>query len=161
MTGDIIDYPSVYPCLQVNPAIAGIYKAFACTFLLVLLLALSQGLHADDYLSPGLPPDELAGLLGKTQAPLIVDVRNSAEYAIAHIPGAINIPHAELSERLEEIRGENGVLIYCFNGSRTREAEHILYENSIDNVYHLDGTFEKWLRGGYPVEKGGVKRNSW
>lgn len=135
----------------------------ARTLILVLLLVLvlPPVSQADDYLSPGLTPDEVAGVLGKMQAPLIVDVRKSAEYAIAHIPGAINIPHTELSERLDEIRGENGVLIYCFNGSRTREAEHILYENNIDNVYHLEGTFEKWLLNSYPIEKGGVKKTGW
>jgi rhodanese-related sulfurtransferase len=133
----------------------------ARTLMLVLLLSLPLVSHAGDYLSPGLPPDELAGLLGKTHAPLMVDVRKPAEYAIAHIPGAINIPHTELSERLHEIRGENGVLIYCFNGSRTREAEQILYGHNTENVYHLDGTFEKWLLGGYPVEKGGAKKTGW
>lgn len=91
---------------------------------------------------------------------MIVDVRKPAEYAIAHIPGAINIPHTELAARLDELGHENGVLIYCFNGSRTRQAEHILYENDIDNVFHLEGTFEKWLQGSYPIEKGGVKK-SW
>ena len=93
--------------------------------------------------------------------PLVVDVRKPSEYAIAHIPGAVNIPLDELSNRLEETRSETGVLIYCFNGSRTREAEHILLDHNIDDVYHLEGTFEKWLQDSYPVEKGGVKKSGW
>jgi len=131
------------------------------SLLATVFLALSQVSNASDYLSPGIPVNELARLLGTPQAPLIVDVREPAEYAIAHIPGAINIPNTKLSERLGEVRGENGVLIYCFNGSRTREAEHTLLDHNIGNVYHLKGTFEKWLQGNYPVEKGGVKKNGW
>ena len=131
-------------------------------YLLTLVLLLqSHVLTASDYLSPGMPVNELARLLGMPQAPLIVDVREPAEYAIAHIPGAINIPNTKLSERLGEVSGKNGVLIYCFNGSRTREAEHTLFEHNINDFYHLEGTFEKWLQGNYPVEKGGAKKSGW
>ena len=129
--------------------------------MLLLVLSLSQVSGASDYLSPGISADELSESLGTPEAPLVVDVRKPAEYAIAHIPGAINIPLTELSERLDELRGEDGVLIYCFNGSRTREAENTLFEHNIDDFYHLEGTFEKWLQGSYPVEKGGVKKSGW
>jgi rhodanese-related sulfurtransferase len=129
--------------------------------LAVALLELFRVCSAADYLSPGMPAEDLVGLLGSPQAPLIVDVRKPAEYAIAHIPGAMNIPHTELAERIGEVVHNNGLLIYCFNGSRTREAEHILLDNNVDDFHHLEGTFEKWLQGGYPVEKGGAKRTRW
>jgi rhodanese-related sulfurtransferase len=129
--------------------------------LITVLLVLPRVSGASDYLSPGMPADEVVRRLGSPRAPLIVDVRKPAEYAIAHIPGAINIPHIELLERLDEIRHEHGVLIYCFNGSRTREAELVLFENDIDDFYHLEGTFERWLQGSYPIEKGGTKKIGW
>jgi len=116
---------------------------------------------ADDYLSPGMTPAELQEKLGTAGEPLVVDVRNPVEFGIGHVPGAVNIPIEELEERLEEVRHDNGVLIYCINGSRTRQAEPILYTNDIDNVYHLEGTFYAWMRGKYPIEKGGVKKSAW
>lgn len=115
----------------------------------------------DDYLSPGLTPAELQAKLDTEETPLLVDLRSPAEFGIAHIPGAVNIPLEELEERLEEVRHDNGVLIYCINGSRTLRAEPVLYTNDIDNVYHLEGSFQTWLRDKYPYEKGGVKKSGW
>jgi rhodanese-related sulfurtransferase len=130
------------------------------SFLLTALLLLRVAV-AEDYMSDGLSPAELQEKLGTTLAPLVVDVRKPVEYGVAHIPGAVNIPVEELEDRLAEVRSDNGVLIYCINGSRTRQAEPILYAHGIDNVYHLEGTFYAWIEGKHPVEKGGMKKSGW
>ena len=111
-------------------------------------------------MSPGLTPAELQEKLGSAGAPLVIDVRKPAEFGAAHIPGATNIPLDEIEQRLDEFRSDSGVLIYCINGSRTRQAEPLLYSNGIDNVYHLEGAFQAWIRDQLPIEKGGVKK-SW
>ena len=100
-------------------------------------------------------------MLGTLEAPLLVDLRAPAEFGVAHVPGAISIPLAELESRLDEIRDDNGVLIYCINGTRTRQAEPILYAHDFGNIYHLEGAFYSWIKGKYPVEKGGVKKSGW
>lgn len=128
--------------------------------LLVALLSFNVA-ASDDYLSPGLTPAELQAKLDTTGAPRVVDVRKPVEFGVGHVPGAVNIPLEELEERLEEVRHDNGVLIYCINGSRTRQAESILYTHDIDNVYHLEGAFYAWIRGKNPIEKGGVKKSGW
>jgi rhodanese-related sulfurtransferase len=129
-------------------------------FLLVTLLPV-MAQAADDFLSPGLTPQELQSLLGTPAAPLVVDVRTPVEFGVAHVPGATNIPLEELEKRLDEISNDNGVLIYCINGSRTRQAEPVLYAHDIDKLYHLKGAFYAWIKGKYPVEKGGVKKSGW
>ena len=116
---------------------------------------------AGDYLSPGLTPQELQSRLGTSEAPLLVDLRAPVEFGVAHIPGAINIPIAELENRLDEISNDIGVLIYCINGTRTRQAEPILYAQDFDNIYHLEGAFYAWIKGKHPVEKGGIKKSGW
>jgi rhodanese-related sulfurtransferase len=129
-------------------------------FLLMALLPIMVQ-AADNYLSPGLTPQELQSRLGTPEAPLVVDVRDPVEFGVAHVPGAINIPLEELEKRLDEISNDNGVLIYCINGSRTRQAEPVLYAHDIDKLYHLEGAFYAWIKGKYPVEKGGVKKSGW
>lgn len=129
-------------------------------FLLMALLPIMVQ-SADNYLSPGLTPQELKSRLGTPEAPLVVDVRDPAEFGVAHVPGAINIPLTELEKRLDEISNDNGVLIYCINGSRTRQAEPILYAHDFENIYHLEGAFYSWIKGKYPVEKGGIKKSGW
>ena len=126
-------------------------------FMVLLLPAL---VWATGFLSPGLTPAELQEKLAAPGAPLVIDVRKSAEFGVAHVPGATNIPLDEIEQRLDEFRSDNGVLIYCINGSRTRQAEPLLYNNGIDNVYHLEGAFQAWIREQLPIEKGGVKK-SW
>ena len=130
-------------------------------FALLLLAVYCAVATASDYLSPGLTPQQVLHKLGSEQAPLVVDVRKPAEFGVAHIPGAINIPLAETGDRLDEFKNENGVLVYCINGSRTRKAEVILQEAKIADFYHLEGAFTAWIQAKHPIEKGGVKKTGW
>ncbi len=118
-------------------------------------------LAADDYLSPGLTPEEILSGQEDADRLQVVDLRTPVEFGVAHIPGAANIPLAELEKRLDELGTDRKILIYCINGNRTRQAEPVLYSHGFENIYHLDGAFYAWIRGGYPVEKGVVKKGSW
>ena len=48
-------------------------------------------------------PIELRDRLGGADAPTIIDVRDTDEYAAGHLPGARHIPGDELSDRLGEV----------------------------------------------------------
>jgi len=85
---------------------------------------------------------------------LILDVRSSAEYEASHVPGALNIPHDELAERLgelDEVRNET-VVVYCQSGVRAGIATSLLAEAGFEDVLHLDGDMSGWLEAGRPVE---------
>ena len=81
-------------------------------FALLLLAVFSVITQAADYMSPGLTPEQVLKRLGSDKALLVVDVRKPVEFGVAHIPGAINIPVAEIEDRLDEFRHGNGVLVY-------------------------------------------------
>jgi len=134
-------------------------KFRAWSVLVLILLPLRA--WTDDFLSPGMTPDELMAALDAAAAPLVVDLRAPAEYGIAHIPGALNVPSTELQARIDELRNANGVVIYCLNGTRTRQAEPVLYAHGIENFSHLEGTLQAWLKQNLPYEKGGVKPSGW
>ena len=51
-----------------------------------------------------------ADLDGAGSAAVVLDVRSAAEYAAGHLPGALNIPHTELRERLGEVPRGQAVL---------------------------------------------------
>jgi rhodanese-related sulfurtransferase len=129
--------------------------------IILLLTASCFVAQASDYMSPGITPAQLMEKLDAEQAPMIVDVRKPVEFGVAHIPGAVNIPVDEIDGRLNEFSHDNGVLVYCLNGSRTRQAEAILLSADIPDVYHLEGTFTSWIRGKYAIEKGGVNKSGW
>lgn len=137
-----------------------IVQLFTGLFMLAMVVLAVQ---ADDLMSPAMTAAEVVARLGTPRAPLMVDLRTPPEFAIAHLPGAVNIPLPELVKRLDEVRPAEGheLLIYCLNGSRTRQAEPLLYAHDINNFYHLEGELEGWLQKNYPFEKGGVTRKAW
>ena len=138
----------------------GRVRLTVCVILLGMAVPAAQ---ADDYMSPAMAPAEVKARIGTPRVPLMVDLRTPPEFAIAHLPGAVNIPLSELEKRVDEARPVKGkdLLIYCLNGARTRQAEPILYAHDINDFYHLEGSLEGWLHDHYPIEKGGVKRNTW
>lgn len=44
---------------------------------------------------------------------VVLDVRPPAEYDAGHIPGAVNVPPAELSQRLRDLPTDREVVAYC------------------------------------------------
>ncbi len=122
--------------------------------LIVALLALSAPAAADE-LAPTIAPGELHERQQKGTAPLVIDVRTPAEYAMGHVPGAVNIPHTELSARLGEVESESGVALYCLMGPRARLGEKTLREAGVRDILHLDGGLSAWREAGLPVESPG------
>jgi len=104
--------------------------------------------------TPEITAGDLAERLTSADAPLVIDVRKPVEFSAAHVPGAVNIPHTELEMHVDELDASKGIVVYCIVGRRTRDAERVLLDNGIDNVYHLKGGLGSWLGGGRQVEKG-------
>lgn len=92
--------------------------------------------------------DELAAA-GDT---LLVDVRPAEEYAAGHAEGAINIPLAELDERLGEVPVDKRVVAYCRGPfcvfaatavTRLREAGRA--------AVRMEEGYPEWREAGRPV----------
>lgn len=62
-----------------------------------------------------LEPVPLADVMQRAQDGLVtlIDVRPPHEFAAAHLPGAINLPLAELAQRLGELPAGRAVAAYC------------------------------------------------
>lgn len=75
---------------------------------------------------------------------LLIDVRTPGEYAVANIPGSINIPVDDLRDRLGELPRERRIVIYCQIGLRGYIAQRILVQNGFTEVYNLSGGFLLW-----------------
>ncbi|MDX1495859.1 MAG: rhodanese-like domain-containing protein, partial [Longimicrobiales bacterium] len=73
----------------------------------------------------------------------ILDVRGAAEYAAGHVPGAMNIAHTRLAQRLDEVPKDKPVLTYCRSGNRASAAAALLASRGYD-VTLVDGLFDSW-----------------
>ncbi len=74
------------------------------------------------------------------EAGLVLDVREPAEFAAGHLPGAVNIPLGQLRDRLAEIPRDRPVRAYCKVGQRGYYAVRAL---------RLHGLDARQLSGGY------------
>lgn len=91
-------------------------------------------------------PAELEARIERDAAPLILDVRSPKEFEQGHVPGAINIPHDQLAQRLEElnIQKTDEVVVYCRSGRRAANASAVLKANQFTNVRDLTGHWIEW-----------------
>lgn len=68
---------------------------------------------------------------------LVLDTRSRAEFATGHLPGALNIPHTELRERLDEVRTASAgrpVRVMCASGVRSAIAHRVLAQAGFDSA---------------------------
>lgn len=92
---------------------------------------------------------ELRALLGREGRPeeggvLLVDVREPREFASGHLAGAVNIPLAELKDRLEEIPAAAVPVFICRSGARSFTACGIAVRAGRAQACNLDGGMLTW-----------------
>ncbi len=73
---------------------------------------------------------------------VVIDVRPNMIYKMGTIDGAINIPIAEIRERLEEIPRDKKVILSCNTGYTSYCASRILAQKGFNNVYSFMGGYE-------------------
>lgn len=86
----------------------------------------------------------------------LLDVRPADEYAAGHLPGAVNVPLAELGRRLRTLPRRRTIVAYCrgpycvlaFDAVATLRARGF-------RALRLETGFPQWQAAGLPVETGG------
>lgn len=83
-----------------------------------------------------------------TFAGKVIDVRSAAEYAVGHIPGAINVPMEQVETRTADIEG-GPVILICEAGVRAATVAGWLEERQPVSV--LAGGTAAWREAGFPL----------
>jgi len=77
---------------------------------------------------------------------IIIDVRNPEEYAVGHIPNAVNIPLSELQNRYKEFEKDAIIITACGKGGgRSAQASALLKEKGFPNSSFLCGGTLGWF----------------
>jgi rhodanese-related sulfurtransferase len=82
---------------------------------------------------------------------LVLDVREPEEYAQGHVPGAINLPQAELASRLDELPRTRSLTLICRSGSRSLRAAQFLKQLGFEQVLNVRGGTLAWRAADKPL----------
>jgi adenylyltransferase/sulfurtransferase len=89
---------------------------------------------------------ELRRALASGAQPLLLDVREPAEYEKARIEGARLIPLGQLEARLAELADwkERPIVVHCHKGGRSAKACALMRRAGFADVKNLSGGIEAW-----------------
>jgi hydroxyacylglutathione hydrolase len=120
----------------------------------LVLAALACGPSGEPAASDAISAQELLTRLEAGSSPMVLDVRTAEEFGSGHIPGAVNIPHTELAERIDEIGPDRSseIVVHCERGRRAGIADGLLSDAGFTTVRDLDGHMSGWREAGHPVE---------
>src|SRR5438874_2619709 len=86
---------------------------------------------------------------------VLVDVRETDEFAAGHIPGAKHVPRSYLESRIEGAVPDRAmhVILYCQSGNRSAYAARTLRDDlGYEDVRSMTGGITLWKDRGYEVE---------
>ena len=86
---------------------------------------------------------------------MLVDVRETDEFAAGHIPGAKHVPRGYLESRIEGAVPDRSkhLILYCASGNRSAYAARTLVEDlGYEQVESMRGGITLWKDRGYEVE---------
>jgi glyoxylase-like metal-dependent hydrolase (beta-lactamase superfamily II)/rhodanese-related sulfurtransferase len=119
--------------------------------------ATNRGLADDAWAMPlrggPVPQTTVDALEGRLAADggILVDVREPEEFAAGHVPGALNLPQADLASNLDAVPRDRPVYLVCQGGFRSRRAAQFLRQVGYDRVVNVDGGTSAWIEAGKPV----------
>jgi rhodanese-related sulfurtransferase len=76
--------------------------------------------------------------------PVILDVREPGEIAIAPFPGSLHIPMGEISGRIVELDADAETVVVCHHGIRSAQVAAYLAHLGFRRVLNLSGGTEAW-----------------
>lgn len=89
-------------------------------------------------------PQELSARLKCGEQPLILDVREPEEIAIAAFPGATHIPMGEIPSRVSELDPARETVVVCHHGIRSAQVAMYLARSGFARVMNLTGGIDLW-----------------
>ena len=130
------------------------------------LLTLTWGSRADVVAS--ITPEALWARIEGGERLAILDVRTEAEFAAGRVPGAVNIPFHQVSQRSSEIprTAANAdsqsrptaldgadLIVYCGHGPRAHMAANALRRAGRTRIVYVEGHFAAWRSAGLKIDR--------
>ena len=104
--------------------------------------------------APAIREIDIDALETRPPEAVVLDVREPQEYEHGHVPGAVNIPQADLASRLDEVPRDRPLLIICQSGMRSLRAAQFLMQMEIGQVANVKGGTAAWRKADKPISVG-------
>lgn len=77
---------------------------------------------------------------------LLLDCRESTEYATARIEGSVLIPMSEITDRVQELEAlrSKPIVVHCHHGGRSLRVTLWLRSQGFTDVLNLTGGIDEW-----------------
>ena len=126
-------------------------KIFISTLIVILALFSITACSGANATYEQISSQQAKNLMDTESDYIILDTRTEEEFAEAHIPNAVLIPHNEIAQRAEKELPEKDqlILVYCRSGNRSKQASQVLADLGYTNVKEFGGIID-WK---YEIEK--------
>ncbi len=84
-------------------------------------------------------PSELNEIINSNEPYQLIDARVKVQYEDGHIENAINLPHSQIRNELNQLDKEVVTVTYCNKGVTGNAAQNILLNHGFREVYNLSG----------------------
>lgn len=84
-------------------------------------------------------PNELHKLIESENDVTVIDARVSRQFEESHVDRAINIPHGQIREKVDELDKERTIVTYCNKGVTGNAVQNILINKGFKKVYNISG----------------------
>ena len=74
----------------------------------------------------------------------LLDVRETWEFELCHIQGSINIPMAEIVDKLDILDRFGETVVICHHGMRSLQVAAYLENEGFEKVINLEGGIAAW-----------------
>ena len=91
-----------------------------------------------------LTPAEFAAQRTAGSDAVLLDVREPWELEIARLPGTVDMPMAQLADRIGELDPGRAVVVLCRSGSRSLAVARFLEARGFRSVANLSGGILAW-----------------
>lgn len=121
-------------------------------FVVIALLLLINEWRQRTHGLQGLSVAKVVDLINHSGA-VVIDVRASEAFKKGHIVNSINLPKAEIANRLNQVAKykKKPVVLVCHAGLEAPKAAEELQKHGFENLSFLSGGVEAWKSDAMPV----------
>ena len=87
---------------------------------------------------------DLSRRIAGPDAPVVLDVREPQEIAIARFPGAVEIPMQSVPSRMGELDRNAEIFVLCHHGMRSAHVADYLVEQGFTRIGNVSGGIDAW-----------------